>query len=148
MPKWSQIILFTLISTLSADAALAHGASVAYRRTEAIQIRATYESGEPMADAAVTVYSPEDPATPWLRGKTDDNGEFAFVPEAGVEGNWDVKVRQTGHGDIVSIPTEDATATDAWVANRYTPLQKAMMGALGIWGCVGTALYFSRRKGD
>lgn len=154
--------------------ALAHGSTIQFRKTEAIEIQARYDSGAPMREAQVTVYAPGDPSTPWLQGVTDQEGRFTFTPDFEQPGHWDVKVRQAGHGDIVSIPVgevaaatvaaEDAVAGPAdaaaapeaaaekvaraqWAGRAYTPLQKWTMGAVGIWGFVGTALFFTRRKG-
>jgi len=123
---------------------------VEYRRTEAIAIRARYDSGEPMANAQVTVYAPDKPSTPWRQGTTGSNGRFAFVPAGASSGSWEVRVRKAGHGEIVSIPagneTGAAAAGSLAGSTGYTPLQKALMGALGVWGFVGTALFFARRR--
>lgn len=137
---------------------LAHGSNIQYRSTEAIEIQAVYDDGTPMANAQVVVYPPEDPSTPWLKGITNSEGKFVFVPQSEASGNWDIKVRQSGHGDIVSIPwnQENLTTDTTPESNRanrfstaaagYTPVQKIVMAAVGIWGFVGTALFFSRSK--
>jgi nickel transport protein len=128
----------------------AHGANISFQSTQAIEIQARYDGGTPMADAQVTVYAPDNPATPWLTGITDEEGKFMFTPDTSLTGNWDIKVRQAGHGDLISIPLgtngeESAVAPVSGNAS-YTPLQKALMAAVGVWGFVGTALFFSRRK--
>jgi nickel transport protein len=150
---------------------MAHGAHIDHEMTRAIAIRATYDSGEPMAEAQVVIYAPADPTTPWQTGMTDTNGRFVFVPDMTQSGNWDVQVRQAGHGNIVSIPVESEVlgATSAASAspestedhadndNRemppatqssgsITPAQQGLMVLSVLWGCVGTALFFSRRK--
>lgn len=130
---------------------LAHGVSLDYRYTSAVELRAVYDSGEPMANAQVTIYAPDDPSQAWMTGTTDQDGHFVFVPDPSQLGNWDVKVRQSGHGDIVSIPLQTAgqqLAQSGWTQNNggYTLLQKVVMGAVGVWGFVGTALFFSPRK--
>ena len=133
---------------------LAHGANINYRQTSAITIEAKYDDGTPMANAQVVIYAPSDRSNAWLKGTTDDAGNFTFVPNTDAEnvGDWDVKVRQSGHGDITSIPiTGDlgGDAADAQLSSSsggYTSAQKAIMAAAGIWGFVGTALFFSRSK--
>jgi len=155
--RW-QFFLYLTLSFFSAAPALAHGVAIEHRRTSAIEIRAIYDSGEPMANAQVTVYAPSDPTTPWLKGTTTEEGTFVFVPNPEITGEWDVKVRQSGHGDLVSIPVENTEATAAsdeqaqasnsWQGGNYTPLQKAMMAALGIWGFIGTALFFTRNQSE
>ena len=149
-------LLFSLL-ILSAlpEKVLAHGANIEYRQSSAITIQATYDDGTPMTEAQVVVYAPSDPTKPWLTGTTDKQGNFTFVPDtdAANAGNWDVKVRQAGHGRIVSIPVTDgqlsAIETSSPMAaetDGYSPMQKLVMAATGIWGFVGTALFFSRHK--
>lgn len=146
------LTLLTLIAV--PKNALAHGANIEYRQTAAIKIQAKYDDGTPMSDAQVVVYAPSDRATPWLKGTTDNSGNFSFVPDATPQniGNWDVKVRQSGHGDITSIPiTENLAENTAETqlssdGSNYTSAQKAVMAAAMGWGFIGTALFFSRSK--
>ncbi|TET42260.1 MAG: carboxypeptidase regulatory-like domain-containing protein [Dehalococcoidia bacterium] len=130
--------------------ALAHGAKIEYTVNVAIELVATYDNGEPMAGAQFVVYAPDDPSTPWLTGVCDDEGRFSFVPDtskpcASKPCTWDVQVRQAGHGDFVHIPIgEDTLVTGS--AGGYTTLQIVLMALCVVWGTVGTALYFSRRR--
>lgn len=148
--------LSLLVTLFSASPAFAHGAAIAHRKATAIEIRATYDNGEPMEKAQVTVYAPDDPTTPWLKGETTQEGTFTFIPDPDLNGDWDVKVRQSGHGDLVTIPVESSESpssppTEArsdWQGGGYTPLQKAMMAALGVWGFIGTALFFARNQSN
>ena len=129
--------------------ASAHGAHIDYQAVQAVNINAAYDGGQPMANAQVTVYAPNDPSTPWSTGTTDDQGRFTFTPDADQPGNWEVKVRQAGHGDIVSVPVGETTAeAGEAVSDSYTPVQKALLGAAGAWGFLGTALFFARKKTD
>ena len=132
-------------------AALAHGANVEYRATEAITIQAKYDDGKPMANAQVVVYAPSDRASPWLQGTTDKSGNFTFVPNTNAEniGNWDVKVRQAGHGDITTIHVQDKLAVNKMTVAAgagYTTAQKLVMAAAVGWGFIGTGLFFARSK--
>ena len=125
--------------------AYAHGAKIEYTVDIAIEIVATYDDGQPMANAQVTVYAPDDPSTPWLTGVCDDEGHFSFIPDTSKPGTWDVQVRQAGHGDIVHITIgEDMVGTGS--VGGYTLLQIILMAACFVWGSVGTALYFSQRR--
>lgn len=145
-----------LLSTVAMpQQALAHGANIEYQETSAITIQAKYDDGTPMANAQVVVYAPSDRATPWLKGTTDESGNFTFIPDRQPEnlGNWDIKVRQSGHGDITSIPiTNDLQAGDKSQVQSlatktgYNPMQKMVIAAAGVWGFVGTALFFSRKS--
>ena len=131
---------------------LAHGANIEYQETNAVTIQAKYDDGKPMANAQVVIYAPSDRASPWLKGTTDESGRFTFVPNTDAEniGNWDVKVRQSGHGDITSIPiTKGKLAVNNMTVSAgagYTPAQKLVMAAAVGWGFIGTGLFFARSK--
>lgn len=145
--EWKLIagVLFTLVLLLALPLpAYAHGARIEYTIGRTVQIVATYDSGEPMAGAQVTVYAPDDPSTPWMTGACDHEGRFSFTPDTTITGTWDVQVRQAGHGDIVHIPIGTDSAGNG--GGGYTPLQIALMAVCVIWGSIGTALYFSRRR--
>ncbi|MEB3213108.1 MAG: hypothetical protein VKL39_17285, partial [Leptolyngbyaceae bacterium] len=132
--------------------AIAHGSQIDYREVPAVEIQANYDTGEPFANAQVSVFAPDDPAEPWLTGTTDDQGRFTFTPDRAIAGNWDVQVRQAGHGDIVSIPLGTASGSSTVASTGFgasqatSPLQKLVMVASVVWGCVGTALFFSARS--
>ena len=137
--------LLVLLSALGIPTTtLAHGAKIEYTIDTVIEIRATYDAGDPMGGAQVSVYSPDDPTTPWLTGVCDADGRFSFTPESARAGTWDVQVRQAGHGDIVHISVGGGTASSGGAG--YTPVQIVLMGACVIWGFVGTALFFARRR--
>lgn len=89
--------------------ALAHGVAIDYQTTQAIEITALYDTGEPMANAQVIVYAPEDPSTPWMTATTSESGKFTFTPDRSQPGNWEIAVRQAGHGEILNIPVESET---------------------------------------
>jgi nickel transport protein len=133
-----------ILASVSTTTVLAHGAKIEYTINMVVEIMAAYDSGEPMADAQVTVYAPTDLETPWLTGTTDDEGRFTFAPDSEIAGTWDVQVRQAGHGDIVHIAIGEGVASTG--STGFTTLQIVLMSASVIWGFVGTALYFSRRK--
>lgn len=139
----------------------AHGAHIVYRQKSAIELTATYDDGTAMDNAQVVIYAPDNPAIPWQKGTTDKEGKFSFIPSSNVSGKWDVKIRQSGHGDIISIPwqadnslaavesKENVADVDTKILSantNYTPMQKIVMAATGVWGFVGTALFFSRQK--
>lgn len=156
------LAFFLLFSMLGlSQQVLAHGANIVYQQTEAIAIRATYDDGTPMVNAQVVVYAPNQPAIPWLKGTTDEQGKFNFIPSSTISGNWDIKIRQSGHGDIISIPWQAAQSVSALesqdtissnnhrllsVNSNSTPIQKVIMAATVAWGFIGTALFFSRQK--
>ena len=144
--KWKLILPFALLFSLGLTmTTFAHGARIEYTISMAVEILATYDTGEPLAGGQVTVYAPDDLSTPWLTGVCDKEGRFTFTPDASRPGTWDVQVRQSGHGDIVHIPIgEDMAMTGG---TGYTPLQTVLMGVCVVWGLVGSALFFWRGRG-
>jgi len=98
-----------------------------------------------MAEASVQVFAPDDPQTPVFTGTTDASGRYVFAPTQ--PGDWEVSVRQAGHGDIAVIPVE----ADSVIASSFTndaglsPLQRVIVAGAVTWGCIGTALFFWRR---
>jgi nickel transport protein len=134
------------VALLSAQAAGAHGVHVAAELTQAVHVRATYDTGQPMAQAQVALFAPSNPAQVWARGVTDDNGTFTFIPDPAEIGQWSVQVRQAGHGAIVSVSTGSTAPQGAQPAPQ-SMAQKLLMIALVAWGALGTALFFWRRKG-
>lgn len=144
--RWKFLALLFLFWVLGLQIrVVAHGVDVGYELTQALKVTAIYDTGEPMANAQVVVFSPSDPSTPWLNGSTDKQGVFTFTPDSTQPGNWEVQVRQAGHGDVITIPVAGKTSAIA-TSTALTPLQTSLMIGSTVWGCVGTALFFSRRK--
>ena len=141
------LITVGLLLILGAPEAMAHGAELSYTTSEGVEITASYDNGEPMSEAQVTVYAPGEPSDPWLTGTCDEEGKFFFVPDTELPGTWEVKVRQAGHGDIISIEVEEG-AVESGGSTGFTWLQKAIMSLAVLWGLAGTALFFRRRKTD
>jgi len=136
------VICFLLAG--AATTAFAHGVEITYNSTSAIQVTARYDTGEPISEGEVIIYAPNDPARPWATGKCDENGVFTFTPDPALQGTWSVQVRKAGHGGVVHIPLE-GNAVQAG-GTGFSTGQIVLMSACVIWGFVGTALFFSRRK--
>ena len=127
------------------DEVSAHGAYIETRNSTTVEIQASYDSGEPMAEAQVVIYEPGNPDSPRFEGETDSEGKFSFVPDQ--PGDWEATVRSAGHGAISTIPvSEEGTVIAALSTNpQLSPLQKITVGGAVVWGLVGTALYFSKK---
>lgn len=74
---------------------------------EVVEITAVFDNGEPMAGALITVFNPRHLTHPWLTGRANGEGRFWFVPDAGQPGYWTVRVREEGHGAMISIEVPD-----------------------------------------
>lgn len=138
------VTLAFLVPALPAQVALGHGVDLSSVTREGVEVSAAFDGGGPMAEAQVSVFAPGEPAEPWLRGSTDENGRFFFAPDFDRPGTWDVQVRQAGHGGIIRVEIGPEGAVQATAAG-LTALQQALMAACVIWGSIGTALYFRRR---
>ncbi len=145
---------------------LAHGIVLGYEPVNSVEIQAHYDTGEPMAAAQVVVYAPDDPNEPWMQSTTDAEGLFTFTPDASQPGNWEVMIRQAGHGGIVNVPvaaangeevvSEDSGAdngtaviqgqTDTTSSENLSSVQQGIAIGAVIWGFIGTALFFARGK--
>ncbi|MCF2972622.1 hypothetical protein L1047_15610 [Synechococcus sp. Nb3U1] len=133
------------LSLLIARVASAHGVEASYRAIPTFQIKARYDTGEPMGSAQVTVFAPTDPATPWQEGQTNAAGQFVLQPDPQLSGLWQVRIRQAGHGVLLNVPVGEDAAIAAGVSSSpsFGPLQRGVMAACVIWGCLATALFFS-----
>ncbi|EDX85896.1 hypothetical protein S7335_3599 [Synechococcus sp. PCC 7335] len=150
------MLLLTVGSVLSrGPSAQAHGAVVEVNPAS-VEIKAVFDTGEPMSDAQVLVYSPTDLSTPVASGQTDSEGRFLFSPEPdqavaeSQSGRWEVTVRKAGHGQVTTfelgkgvlqpVGTDPSTGRSPQFATQ----QWISIAAI-IWGFVGTALFFKAR---
>ena len=124
----------------------AHGAYIEYEVDMSYELVARFASGEPMAEAQVTVYAPDNPSTAYLTGYSDKEGRFKFQLDTNIEGVWYIQIRQAGHGASVSF--EVGENSESKKSGGYTLLQQIVMVACVLWGLMGTALYFKRRTNN
>jgi nickel transport protein len=176
--------------------AIAHALNMQYETTSAIKLHVD-DGGVVLTDAQVNVFAPDNLGEPWLRGKTDSKGDFLFIPDPAIPGDWQIQVRQAGHAGEVTIAiastaesianqatniapesepnraedvvndeianpavdpaiAADDLAAEAIVTSNisttaggtatYSAMQKTVMITSVLWGCLGTALFFWRRK--
>ena len=79
-----QCLWLAVLGVVSTPAiALAHGVYIQSKTTSAVEIQATYDSGEPMAGAQVQVYAPENPENALFSGTTDAQGRYLIAPAIG-----------------------------------------------------------------
>lgn len=143
------LLLIVLANGLSVSIPIslfAHGALLEYTHTAGITVQARYDTGQVMAGAQITVYAPDNPTRPWLTGICDAEGRFSFVPDPDFPGTWSVQARLAGHGAMVHMTINPEKPERNLRQQGYTVGQRALMAASVLWGCIGTALYFSRRK--
>jgi len=147
-PLYWRLSLMALGLLLAAPA-WGHGVEASWRSVPTFEVQARYDSGEPMSFARVTVFAPADPTVPWQEGQTDGEGRFWLQPDPQLKGLWQVRIRQAGHGVVVNVPVgEELIQAEGIPASPplFGPLQRGVMAACVIWGCLGTALFFSRPR--
>jgi nickel transport protein len=164
----SQFSLKTLVLWLSAllvamaggsPRAMAHKTELEYRKAQAVQVEAAYSGGQPMSNAQVTVYAPNQPQDAWRTGTTDEQGRFTFLPDQ--SGTWEVRVRKAGHGSFLTVSVEDgetesaeaepaSTSGSGWLSagGDSSTTNQVLYSAAGAWGFLGTALFLVRRRKD
>ncbi len=137
-----------LLGCLLAATASAHDLTLRAEYAQpAVVIRAEYGGSEPVTDADVSIFSPENADSPYQIGVTDLQGVFAFVPSGA--GEWRVVVDDGyGHRADQSIPVDwaDAASGGNSSAARSTA-DKAIVGVSIIFGLTGLLLWFQSRRG-
>lgn len=127
--------------------ASAHGTKVT-TRVEGNQfiIDALYDSGEPMADAQILVYAPNDPQKVWLKDSADEQGHFAFDLDPTIQGSWSVAIRTAGHGQIIYVEVDQNGVQIVQRQERSSQDKLLLAGAIvAILGAI--AYVFWRKKG-
>ncbi|MDA0674123.1 MAG: carboxypeptidase-like regulatory domain-containing protein [Cyanobacteria bacterium] len=103
--------LLTLSATLGmASAAWGHAVQTDYfvdLFSAQLEFTATYSTGEPMTEATVTIYAPGNDDSPWQEATTDTEGNFAFVPDESLTGDWRIEFEKEGHQDILIVPVNE-----------------------------------------
>ncbi len=87
----------------------AHQVETNYTLGAQLQFQSHFSTGEPFAGARVTIYAPNQPNQPWQTLTTDSQGQFSFLPDRTIPGNWEVKIEDEnqGHADYWTVPVDD-----------------------------------------
>jgi nickel transport protein len=108
-PIWATALVLSAIAGTTAPA-WGHAVQTDYfvdLFSAQLEFTATYSTGEPMLEATVTIYAPGDSDVPWRETTTDDAGNFAFLPDESLQGDWRIEFEQDGHQDIVIVPVDE-----------------------------------------
>lgn len=137
--------LLALVLTL-ASTAMAHDLALRVEQAQpAVIVYATYGGSEPVTDADVSVFSPDNQQSPFQTGLTDVKGVFAFVPSE--SGEWLV-VFDDGYGHraerkiAVDFQGDGAAST----GSERSTLDKAVLGVSMIFGLTGVFLWLQTRR--
>lgn len=135
-----------LVSLLSAAPALAHGTEYELLDGGVVGVRATFDTGQPMANAPVLIFAPGENRAQ-LTTTTDGRGVVCFAPDRA--GLWVLQVRaEGGHGLRVNLQVGESmlTAPTTKDAGGLSTWQKLVMAVCVIWGFAATALLFRGRR--
>jgi len=136
--------LLTLLLVL-AGSSQAHDLALRVEQVQpAVIVYATYAGVEPVTDADVTIFSPQNAESPFQTGITDVRGVFAFVPSE--PGDWRIVDDGFGHRfdqtiavDWQSAPVNEHGGGGATWAN-------AILGVSIIFGFTGILLWLKSRE--
>lgn len=139
-----------------APQALAHMVETFFEfDAEGLEFQSQYSSGEPVEQADVLIYAPDNPEEPWARLTTDEEGRFSFAPDASIPGEWEVRIeKDLGHGDIWFVPVseegmieyENISQTETVPAVHLAGKPLLVAGAIGLGTCMAIAAYASRKE--
>jgi len=139
--------LFGLMLFASTPLLYCHGASYQLLTGGVVGIRASFDTGEPMAAARVLVFAPGE-TEKYYETKTDRNGVVCFSPDR--KGMWVIQIlAEGGHGLRVNLPVDASMSArqGAESASGSSYLQKIIMAIAVVWGFIATGLFFSRKRG-
>lgn len=140
------MVLCVSICLLSPAPAFAHGTEYELLDGGMVGVRASFDTGQPMADAPVLIFAPGE-SQARLTATTDNRGVVCFAPDRA--GIWVLQVRaQGGHGLRVNLEVDESmlAAATGRGTGGFSTWQKLVMAACVVWGFVATALFLSRRR--
>lgn len=142
------IIRATILALILNFSAFAHG--IFYELVDgAVGVRVTAPNNIPISNANVTIYAPEA-SLPFVNGKTDVNGNFAFMPDS--HGQWRVVINvdsdHGGHIKDFKITIDENRKVDEFKKTPYERYMK-MLSVLGLLlGLFGIIVLIKNRKKD
>jgi nickel transport protein len=115
---------------------------------QGLELESVYSTGEPLEQAQVEIYAPNNTSEPWLVGTTDNEGKFSFIPDPSIPGDWEIAILQDGHEDYLTVPVKadgiqfdlisQGHKKDVHYAfselNSWKILGLVAISATGIWG--------------
>ncbi|MEB3213306.1 MAG: carboxypeptidase regulatory-like domain-containing protein [Leptolyngbyaceae bacterium] len=125
---------------------------------EELEFQSTFSTGEPVQEAQVTIYSPDNPDEPWAELTTDEEGRFSFNPDEAIAGNWEIRIDQgIGHTDLWTVPVNAERGVDYDNITSGTPEEPTYfasmnpyvlggVGVLGLGAFAGGLAYAARNR--
>lgn len=115
----------TLAAILAAGGAHAHGVGARSLGPGAQSVEFYYATGEPMAYVAVRLFAPGDAAVPFIDGRADRLGRFAFLPSE--PGAWTARAEdEEGHKVELTVLAGEAGAAGGSPGGLFSPWRVAL----------------------
>lgn len=142
MRKW----LLSILALLLVPATVwAHGTEITYVVDgNTITVTALFDSGEPMAEAQVIIYAPDNPSEAYATVLADENGVATFEVDTARNGTWDIAVRTAGHGEMLHIPVEGDGSIALVDFSGPSVLTRTLQAGAVVAILVGIAFYSSK----
>jgi nickel transport protein len=143
--------LMVLTSLGFAAPAFAHTVETNYFIADQAKLETNtrFSSGEPFTLAPVKVFSPTNLDKPWLEGKTDTQGMFAFTPDRKLNGDWQVAIGEGNHADALTlaVSNQDVQIREIQEKQAANPWgrQLIVVGFVAVAGGLGKL--FSSKRG-
>jgi nickel transport protein len=147
--KAKLLMPLVLLTTLGLPAqVLAHSVQTDYLLNvqKDLEITSTFSTEEPLQNAKVQVFAPGNPTQPWAEGKTDAQGRFIFEPDKTLPGEWEVRIGEGGHMDILTVPVGQEGVNVEEISNlpRQLSPKLLLVGAACLSGGLITLFLRSR----
>ncbi len=147
MKLYISLFLCFLASVLCPLIIHAHGTEYQLIHEGVVGVKAMFDTGVPMADSKVLVFRPGE-TSPCFQTVTDSKGIVCFRPDT--PGTWILQVREkSGHGMRINLDIDKTLSISqgsSGPSGGTTYIQKLIMAVCVVWGFIGTALYFKRKK--
>ena len=138
------VMLLSLI-VFTSELAYAHGITRKIEQTRAMLVTAHYDDGEAISFAAIKIFSPSNRSVEYQNGRTDKNGNFAFVPTEA--GDWLIRLDDgMGHGfeEHIKIDPDMHGERSSPVLVKFG--QKVIVLLLLSWGGIMTWMYLRKKN--
>ncbi len=118
-------------AVMAAGGAQAHGVGARSLGPGAQSVEFYYASGEPMAYVAVRLFAPGDAAVPFVDGRADKLGRFAFLPSE--PGAWTARAEdEEGHKVELTVQAGEAGAAGGSPGGLFSPWRVALWLSLSV----------------
>lgn len=140
-------LLFAILCTcLFVMPVAAHGTEITYSAIgETITISALFDDQEPMAEAQIVAYAPNNPEVAYHTGTADANGQYTFDIDTSIAGSWDITVRVASHGEIIHVPVQGGKIVPQASSFLGGGTFRTIATVFVLAALAGVAYYFSRK---